>query len=434
MKKRNITLLIIFIILVAAVVAYYGSSAFANKSNAQLKASGTIETVQVKISAETAGKIKDVLVDEGQSVKTGDPVLRLDDSLLIAQRSVASSQVDATKAALSTAQRNYDQTLQTALIAEKNTTATDWRVSAPDQFNQPGWYFNQDEQITSAQNEVQASQQALSNAQTNLDKVVNDLNNVDFLKAEQRLSDAHSAFLVADDVKKQAENAAQSGGLLNAAYASYNSALDELNAAQSAYNAMLNTKSARNVLNARGQLAIAQQRCDAAIARLALLQTGNHSPAVVTMSNILDQAGKALASAEANLALLDTQIKKLTIYAPMDGVILTRNVEPGEFVQPGAAAFSLANLGDLTITVYVAEDHYGDIHLGQQANVIVDSFPSQTFTATVSYISDHAEFTPRNVQSVQGRSSTVYAVKLKVSNTSGELKIGMPADVVFSTK
>jgi HlyD family secretion protein len=135
--------------------------------------------------------------------------------------------------------------------------------------------------------------------------------------------------------------------------------------------------------------------------------------------------------AEANLALLDKQIDKLTVYAPMDGVVLTRNVEPGEFVQPGAAAFAMADLNNITITVYVPEDRYGQIKLGQQAYVTVDSFPGETFPAEVIHIADQAEFTPRNVQTVEGRSATVYAIKLKVSDSEGKLKIGMPADVTF---
>jgi HlyD family secretion protein len=91
----------------------------------------------------------------------------------------------------------------------------------------------------------------------------------------------------------------------------------------------------------------------------------------------------------------------------------------------------MANLNELTITVYVPEDRYGEIHLGQTVDVTVDSFPGETFTAAVSSIADQAEFTPRNVQTVSGRSATVYAVKLKVNDPTGKLKIGMPADVVF---
>ncbi|OQX64362.1 MAG: hypothetical protein B5M51_04035 [Anaerolinea sp. 4484_236] len=139
-----------------------------------------------------------------------------------------------------------------------------------------------------------------------------------------------------------------------------------------------------------------------------------------------------LEQAKANLALLDVQIAKLTIYAPANGTVLTRNVEPGEFVQPGATALTLADLSELKITVYVPEDRYGEISLGQQAEIYVDSFPDETFSATVVYIANSAEYTPRNVQTVEGRSSTVYAIKLKVDDPAGKLKPGMPADVSFS--
>jgi len=171
---------------------------------------------------------------------------------------------------------------------------------------------------------------------------------------------------------------------------------------------------------------------------LSKLQTGEYSPQVKIASMALEQSQAALQQAqsavnqsEANLALLDTQVSELTVSAPLDGVILTRNVEPGEFVQPGAVAFAMADLNNITITVYVPEDRYGQLKLGQRASVTVDSFPGETFEAEVVHIADQAEFTPRNVQTVEGRSSTVYAIKLKVNDSEGKLKIGMPADVVF---
>jgi HlyD family secretion protein len=139
-----------------------------------------------------------------------------------------------------------------------------------------------------------------------------------------------------------------------------------------------------------------------------------------------------VAQAQAGVDLIDAQIQKYTLYAPMDGVILTRSVEPGEFLQPGALAMSLGDLSQLTITVYVPEDRYGRIHRGQRAIVEVDSFPGVIFDAEVTNIADHAEFTPRNVQTVEGRSATVYAVKLSVVDPEGRLKPGMPADVSFT--
>ena len=428
-KLSRSQILMIFVFLAAAL--YFGYGVVVNKDDGKLRASGTIEAIEVNVSPETSGKVKEVLTDEGQTVKAGDPLLNLDESLLTAQRTVASTQVDSAKAALVTAQHIYDLTLQTALIAEQTSTSNTWRIAAPDQFNQPAWYFNQTEQMASAQTAVDTAKKALDTSQANLEKVNGDISNADFVKAEKRLADARAIFLVTDDVKKQAEYAAQSGGLLDAAYDNYNAALDEINAAQSVYNDLLDSDAAKNVLDARGQLVVARQQYDAAFTRLLALQTGTQSSAVVGSSYILDQSKTALAQAEANLALLDAQMTKLTIYAPMGGVVLARNVDPGEFVQPGAAALTMANLADLTITVYVPEDRYGEIHLGQTVNVTVDSFPGETFTAVVTNIADQAEFTPRNVQTVSGRSATVYAVKLNVSDPDGKLKLGMPADVVF---
>src|SRR5262249_8749664 len=143
--------------------------------------------------------------------------------------------------------------------------------------------------------------------------------------------------------------------------------------AQRAYNAFLNSRSRQNVLDARGQVVVEQQRYDTAYARLLTLQTGAQSPSVQAASKALDQAKAAAQQADANLALLDAQMAKLTVYAPIDGVILTRNAEPGEFVQPGAVALTMANLNELTITVYVPEDRLNEIQLGQQATVLVDS-------------------------------------------------------------
>ncbi len=423
---------IVILVLLISLSAYFIYSQSAADKNGTLTASGFIEATQVNIAPELAGKVTEVLVAEGDSVKTGDPLLRLDPSLLTAQRAVASAAVDSASAALASVQNQYDLTVQNAIAAQQGATIKNWRSSAPDEFNQPAWYFEQSEQIKSAQAEVNAAQFALAAAQTDLGKVITDLNNAKFLAAEARLTDARAAFIVADQVKTSADHAAESSGLQSAADDAYNAALDQLNVAQDAYDALLDSDSADVVLEARGKVAVAQLRYDTAYARLLSLQTGTDSPAVVTASKTLDQAKAAVAQTEANLALLDTQLSKLTITAPSDGVVLTRNVEVGEFVQPGATAFVLGQLSDLTITVFVPEDRFGVLKIGQTATVTVDSFPDLTFTATIISIADKAEFTPRNVQTVEGRSSTVYAIKLSVSNADGKLKIGMPADVVFS--
>lgn len=122
------------------------------------------------------------------------------------------------------------------------------------------------------------------------------------------------------------------------------------------------------------------------------------------------------------------------IRSPIDGVVLQRAFEPGELVNPGSTLLTIGDLSTLNLTVYVPEDRYGQISLSQAYSVTVDSFPGQAFEGVVTHIADQAEFTPRNVQTVEGRKTTVFAIRLTLSNPGLALKPGMPADVDFGQK
>ena len=469
----------ILFVLILLIGGYYGFRALQPQESGALAASGTIEATVVNISPEMSGKVKDVLVEEAEQVKLGDPLLTLDDTLLVSQRAVALAQLEAAMTgvqsaenALATAQAQYQMTLEGSLAQGESTRLKDW-FSDPDLFEQPGWYYTREEQIQSMRAQAESAHEALEDAQAHLTSITQSLEQADFLQAEQRLLDARLSYLIAQDVNYHAQNSAtadvpkgrfnrthcgtnagyfvESARLTNLIYKCtgdkhlgnagsnlYNSARDELEDAQRAYNELLDTDAADIVLQARANVSVAQERYYAALDFLRDLQTGDQSTAVTAAQGVVeqaqtavDQAQKAAQQAQASLDLLDAQIAKLTLYAPKDGAVVTRNVEPGEFVQPGAVTFALADLNDMTITVYVPEDRYGQISLGQQAQVTVDSFPGETFRAEVIHIADQAEFTPRNIQTVEGRSSTVYAIKLKVLDSEGKLKIGMPADVVF---
>jgi multidrug resistance efflux pump len=471
---------IIVIGLLVIVSAYFIISQGLSGKNGVLTASGVIEAVQVNVAPELAGRVTEVLAEEGQSVSTNDPLLRLDPSLLAAQRDVTVASLASAKSAslinqnaLNVAQAQYQITLDAALGQDKKVRLDDWYSDDQEQFDQPNWYFTRVEQAQAAQTLVDEAGKVLTDARAKLADVEQSLDNADFLAAEQRLLKARLAYLVNKDVNTRAQdaitgdapitaynlrNCAKDKGyrydtpevmnqthgctgdphLTKASETSYDNAKDELANAQRAYNDLLTTQAANDVLQARADVSVAQERYYTVMDRLNALRTGDQSPSVTAAQGAVDQAQaaydqsqKAVAQAEANLALLDTQIAKLTVSAPMDSIVLTRNVEPGEFVQPGATAFVLGELSDLTITVYIPEDRYGEISLGQQATVTVDSFPDVTFKAEVIHIADQAEFTPRNVQTVEGRSSTVFAIKLKVTDSESKLKIGMPADVVF---
>lgn len=129
-----------------------------------------------------------------------------------------------------------------------------------------------------------------------------------------------------------------------------------------------------------------------------------------------------------------TGISTGSIRSPLDGLVLMRAADPGEITTAGGALLVVADLHTVTLTVYIPEDRYGQIYLGQELSVTVDSFPGKTYIGQVTYISDQAEFTPRNALTVQGRKDTVYAVKLTIPNPDLDLKPGMPADVKIDLK
>ncbi|MDP2993806.1 MAG: efflux RND transporter periplasmic adaptor subunit, partial [Anaerolineales bacterium] len=404
-----------------------------------------IEAIEVTISPEIGGKVAEVSVDEGAPVKAGEVLFRLDDTLLEAQRAVAAASLNLTRAAastadaaLATAQANYDLALNAARLESASTRSSDWYAIYPAGYTLPGGYFSRADEIAASQTEVNAARSAGEGAQDSLNTLLSDPANADFVASETRLANAHAASIVAQDVLTRA-NAGNNTDLRETAQSAYDAAKTGLEDAQAAYDGLKDTDAARSIITARAVLSAAQERTESAQDRLLALQTGENSPKVAAAQAVLhqaqaaaDQAALAATQAEASLALMDTQISRLTITAPADGTILTRSIQPGEIVAPSASAMSLGRLDNLTITVYVPEDRYGEISLGQSAAVTVDSFPGETFTATVSHIAEQAEFTPRNVQTIEGRTSTVFAIKLQVQDPDGKLKPGMPADVTFT--
>jgi len=443
--KRPPLSLIILLLLALVLAIYFGIRYLQPPQDQALTASGTIEAVEVSIASELGGKVAEVYVDEGDAVRAGDALFRLDDTLLQAQRRVAVANLNLAEAAaatarasLRTAQANYTLALDTARAEAATARTALWRAAMPADYDLPGWYFSRAEEIAAAQQEVETAHNDLQRAQQALDHLLQDARGAKFHAAEERLLHARIAFLAAQDTLEKARNAHDNEELRDSAQNAYDEAQQELQDAQEAYNDLADRDIARDILSARADLAAAQERYEMAQDRLLALQIGSDSPRLAVAQATLDQAqaaveqaDQAVAQARASLDLLDTQIARLTVTAPSDGIILTRSIQPGEVLSPGGEALTLARLDELTITVYVPEDRYGQLSLGQEASVKVDSFPGETFKATVVYISDRAEFTPRNVQTVEGRSSTVYAIRLRVEDPQRKLKPGMPADVTF---
>lgn len=128
---------------------------------------------------------------------------------------------------------------------------------------------------------------------------------------------------------------------------------------------------------------------------------------------------------------LERQLERQTVVAPFDGWVMRTVFEPGEQVPPGAPVAVVADWRDLTLKVYLPEDRFGRVALGQAAVVSVDAYQGEEFFGRVTYISSEAEFTPRNVQTRDDRVKSVYAIKLAVPNADLRLKAGMFADALF---
>jgi HlyD family secretion protein len=142
-----------------------------------------------------------------------------------------------------------------------------------------------------------------------------------------------------------------------------------------------------------------------------------------------DAAAAQLQLSRASLRTADVRLKDTVIYAPLNGVVLRKNIEQGETVATGTMVFTIGDLENPWVKVYVKEDRLGFVKLGQRAEVKVDTYPGKVYEGTVTYISSEAEFTPKNVQTKEERVKLVFGVKVSVKNVNNELKPGMPADV-----
>ena len=141
------------------------------------------------------------------------------------------------------------------------------------------------------------------------------------------------------------------------------------------------------------------------------------------------QAEAQLQGEEAQLAFLRRQLADCTLVAPLDAVVRSRILEPGDMASPARAVFTLAILNPKWVRAYVSEPDLGKVRPGMPAFVTADSFPGRRFEGWVGFISSVAEFTPKPVQTEELRTKLVYEVRVFVKDPSDDLRLGMPATV-----
>ena len=444
MKSRMRFIPLVIIVIVAALGVYWLTTRAAAQDQG-LKASGTIEATDVSLSPEIGGRVVEVTATDGDAVKKDQSLVRLDDTLLQAQL----KQVQANIQALQAQQRAVQAQQQVARAQQQAAQANyDLLKSGP-----------LVEQVQAAQEAEKTAEANVAAAQAQLAQLKTGPKVGDLASAEAAVAQAAQQQKIMQDqydldlkcysfTRPDGQKDSVCPGLgtrEEQLRVALNTANEGLTAAQARLTQLKNgaTKNDINGAQARVDAAKAQQAM--AQAQLEQVQKGARTEQLAAAQAQIDAAkaqvegaraqydgaGAQIEAAKAQAAALQIQIDKLTLRAPMSGVVLKRNIELGEVVSPGASLMTLGDTTNLYLTVYIPENRYGQIKVGQPVVVKVDSFPDEKFTAKVTRIADQAEFTPRNVQTAEGRATTVFAVKLAVENTDGRLKPGMPADVYF---
>ena len=132
---------------------------------------------------------------------------------------------------------------------------------------------------------------------------------------------------------------------------------------------------------------------------------------------------------EASLKLAQQELADSKLYAPADGIVQNRILEPGDMASPQNPVYTLALSNPVWVRAYVPETDLGKISEGMAAEVRTDSFPGKVYEGWVGYISPSSEFTPKQVETTDLRTRLVYQVRIYVKNPQNELRLGMPATV-----
>jgi HlyD family secretion protein len=173
----------------------------------------------------------------------------------------------------------------------------------------------------------------------------------------------------------------------------------------------------------------AKAALDVAEAKVLLHQKGLDLVVAGPRQEDTAQAEAQLLGHEAQLAFLRRQLADAELFAPSEGVVRTRLLEPGEMASPQKPVFSLALTDPKWVRAYVSEPDLGKVRPGMAASVAVDSFPERRFDGWVGFVSPVAEFTPKSVETKELRTSLVYEVRVFVKDPSDDLRLGMPATV-----
>jgi multidrug resistance efflux pump len=402
-------------------------------------ASGTIEARTITVGSVTGGRIAALHVAEGQQVAAGELIAELDTTLVDAalkQAQAAEEAAQAQLALLRAGARPADLAVARAAVAQAETTRdtayTAWQdalalVDAPGEL---------DVKIATAAAQVQAATEQLAAAQASATAA--DLEEQLWGRTVKSLEEGFDVPLPfpgggSVHIPASADKLNTARLQWNLAsqkvwdvHAQANSAAVARDAARQTLADLRSQKQDPQTLKAQADAAeaayrVAQAAVTAAQADLDLVLAGASAEQLEAARALVDQAAGAVRQ---------WQVKRdqARITAPEAGLVTAVVLRVGETAAPGSPIVQLADLSQVTLTVYVPEPELGRVQVGQTMQVAVDSFPGRAFEGLVAQVAGQAEFTPKNVQTREERANTVFAVKISLANPDMALKPGMPAD------
>jgi HlyD family secretion protein len=384
--------LFLILLLVAAAGAgyyYWSTGQFGNTGN-RIQVSGNLELTRVDLAFKVAGRLTELNVREGDWVKKGDVIARLDAATL-------NQTLQRDQASIASAQSNYQQ-LETSIAYQKATIESDIAARVAD----------------------------LQTAQAHLDELLAGSRLPEILQSQAAVADAKSSNDMAKQDWERAQTLFKNEDISRAQYDQARMRLDstsaQLNQAQQRFALVQEGPRKEEIAAARGQVARAQAAVAQAEANRIDLQRKEQELVARTAE---------IARNKAQAGITKTQIDDTVIVAPIDGVILVKPAEIGEIVAAGTTVASLGDLDHPWLRAYINETDLGKVKLGQPVKLSTDSFPGKTYAGKVTFISPDAEFTPKQIQTKEERVKLVYRIKVEVDNSHHELKDNMPVDAVL---
>jgi HlyD family secretion protein len=384
MKKRVIPILILIAAAGAALYAFRGAH---RPPVNRLIVSGNIELTEVNIAFKTAGRLIERSVDEGDSVKRGQIVARLDRDQLLAQREREAAGLQSSESQLTQALSSLEwQKANTAADIEQrraDIASNDARLAELNNGARPQEKLQAKAAVDSAQSEYERAKRDWDRGQTLYKN--DDISTAQYDQYRNRFESAEAAL----------KNAQEAQGLVLAGPRH-----EQIEAAQG------------QVEHARGALKMAEANA---------LEIRRREEQIVTQR-------AEIARSRASLALIDSQLADTIAASPVDGVVLVKSADVGEVLAPGTAVVTVGDIDHPWLRGYVNETDLGKVKLGSRARVTTDSYPGKIYNGRVTFISSEAEFTPKQIQTEQERVKLVYRIKIELENPNRELKSNMPAD------